>query len=203
MTRRAAFLDRDGTLIEERHYPADPTAVVLIPGTAAALRALADAGYALVVVTNQSGIARGLYAEAAFQAVQQRVTALLAEHGVRLDGVFHCPHHPAYSGPCDCRKPAVGLFRRAAGQLGIDPAASIYVGDRVRDVQPALALGGRGFLVRTGYGASEAEHAPPGIVIVDDLAAVAAHVGAVSGAAGGAATQAERPFRVDTPEAPE
>jgi D-glycero-D-manno-heptose 1,7-bisphosphate phosphatase len=171
--RRGAFLDRDGTIIQEREYLADPAGVELVPGAAAALRAVAAAGYALVLVTNQSGIARGLYSEADFRAVQHRLEELLAADGVHFDAVFHCPHHPDVTGPCDCRKPATGMHRRAAALLGIDLAASVYAGDRLRDVLPAVELGGRGFLVRTGYGADEAPGAPAGVQVIDDLPALA------------------------------
>jgi D-glycero-D-manno-heptose 1,7-bisphosphate phosphatase len=178
--RRAAFLDRDGTLIDEREFLADPDDVAIVPGAPAALRSIRDAGFALVVITNQSGIARGLYSEREFAAVQRRLESMLAAEGVTLDGVFHCPHHPDFSGPCDCRKPATGMFRLAADRLGLDLAASIYVGDRVRDVLPALELGGRGFLVTTGYGSAEATAAPAGVRVVAGLADVALAVG-VSG----------------------
>lgn len=177
MSRPAAFVDRDGTVIREREYLADPAGVELLPGALAGLRALSAAGYALVLVSNQSGIARGLYDEAAYQAVQARVLALLAAGGVPVAGSFHCPHHPDFTGPCDCRKPAPGLFLRAAGELDLDPARSIFVGDRLRDVDAARDLGGRGFLVRTGYGASEAERAGQDLVVCDDLAGVAAAAG--------------------------
>ncbi|HEX6307880.1 MAG TPA: HAD-IIIA family hydrolase [Longimicrobiales bacterium] len=170
---RALFLDRDGTLIDEAHYLADPERVRLIPGAAPALAALHDAGWALVVVTNQSGIARGLYSEAEFRAVQERLEALLAQEGVRLDLVLYCPHHPDFTGPCDCRKPGLGMYRAAAAALDVDLRESVYVGDRVKDVLPALATGGRGYLVRTGYGAAESEDAPPDVAVVEDLAAVA------------------------------
>lgn len=173
MTRAAVFLDRDGTIIEEARYLSDPERVSLIPGAAGALAALRSAGYALVVVTNQSGIARGLYSEDDFRAVQARVEELLAEAGVRLDGVLHCPHHPDFTGPCECRKPGLGMYRQAEAALGLDLAASIYVGDRLRDVLPALATGGHGYLVRTGYGDAEAERVPPGIEVIDDLPALA------------------------------
>jgi D-glycero-D-manno-heptose 1,7-bisphosphate phosphatase len=123
--RAAVFLDRDGTIIEEAEYLADPHALVLLPGAAEALRALSAAGYPLVVVTNQSGIARGLYSEDEFRAVQARLYAVLAERGVRLDAVLHCPHHPDFTGPCDCRKPALGMYRKAQEALGLDLAASI------------------------------------------------------------------------------
>ncbi len=171
--RPAAFLDRDGTLIVEKEYLADPAGVELIPRAAEALRTLAAAGYRLVVVTNQSGIARGYYTEADFLAVQRRVEERFAEAGVRFNGVYFCPHHPEITGPCDCRKPGLGMYRRAARELGLDPARSIYVGDRVTDVIPARELGGLGFLVRTGYGELHAAQAPPGVLVVDDLAEVA------------------------------
>lgn len=171
--RRAAFLDRDGTLIVEREYLSDPAGVELIPGSARALRELAGAGFALVVVTNQSGIARGRYDEDAFRRVQQRVEELFAAESVRFEAVHFCPHHPDITGPCDCRKPALGMYRRAARELGLDLARSVYVGDKVSDVEPALELGGSGYLVRTGYGTREAERAPSGIVVVDDLEGVA------------------------------
>ena len=170
--KRAAFLDRDGTIIEEVQYLADPAGVALVPGAAEGLRDIRRAGFELVVVTNQSGIARGYYSENEFRAVQNRVDLLLAETGVQLDAVLHCPHHPDFTGPCDCRKPALGLYERARTALGIDLAASIYVGDRLSDVLPALATGGTGYLVRTGYGRDYAPHVPPGIEVVDDLRAV-------------------------------
>lgn len=176
MSRAAVFLDRDGTVVEEAHYLADPERVVLVPGAAAAMRSLADAGYALVIVTNQSGIARGLYTEAEFFAVQQRVEQLLAVEGVTVDLALFCPHHPEFSGACDCRKPGLGMYREAQRRLGLDLARSVYVGDRVKDVLPALATGGRGFLVRTGYGAAEAADAPAEVEIVSDLGAVARRV---------------------------
>jgi D-glycero-D-manno-heptose 1,7-bisphosphate phosphatase len=169
--RRAAFVDRDGTITLERDYLADPEGAVLAPNAAAGLRRLSTAGFALVVVTNQSGIARGLYGADDFAAVQRRVERLLAEEGVTLDGVYHCPHHPDFTGWCDCRKPALGLYRRAAGALGLDLARSLYIGDRLKDVLPAAAAGGRGILVRTGFGVEQAADAPPDVAVVDDLLA--------------------------------
>lgn len=174
--RPAAFLDRDGTVIVERHYLADPAGVELVPGAAPALRALREAGFALVLVTNQSGIARGIIRLEEFQAVQRRLEALLAAEGVQLDGVFFCPHHPEFTGPCDCRKPALGLYRQAAREHGLDLVRSVFIGDRLGDVVPAQALGGAGYLVRTGYGEAEAPQASAGIVVSADLAAAVAHV---------------------------
>lgn len=179
--RPAVFMDRDGTLIAERDYLADPGGVVLVPGAAEALRALRRAGYALVVVTNQSGIARGLYTLDDYQTVAVRLDRVLAEAGVTVDATRFCPHHPDFSGPCTCRKPGTGMYREAASELGLDPAASWYVGDKVSDVAPAFALGGRGVLVRTGYGRDQEKVVPAGIVVADDLAAAAAVILAASG----------------------
>ena len=153
--RPGVFLDRDGTLIEDPGYLADPEAVRLLPGAAEAVARLNRGGRPVVVVTNQSGIARGLLTEAQYLATEARLDALLAEHGARVAAHYFCPHHPEFTGPCDCRKPAPLLFRRAAERLGLDLAASWWVGDRMRDVQPAAALGGRGLLVLTGAGREE------------------------------------------------
>ena len=167
------FLDRDGTLVEERDYLADPDRVSLVPGVGAALADLRDAGLALVVVTNQSGIARGLYREEDYRSVAARLDALLAAEGVVLDGSYHCPHHPDFTGPCQCRKPAPGMYRAAAGDLDLALERSWYVGDKLSDVLPALSLGGTGILVRTGYGRESEEALPGGVRVVDDLAEAA------------------------------
>ena len=163
------FIDRDGTLITERSYLADPDGVTLVPGAVSALHALRRAGFALVTVTNQSGIARGLYHEGDYHAVADRLAKVLAEAGVPPDDVQYCPHHPDVTGPCDCRKPGTGMYLRSAALLGLDPGASYYVGDKVTDVLPAVALGGRGILVRTGYGKDHEGALPPGVRVADDL----------------------------------
>jgi len=186
--RPAAFLDRDGTVIVEREYLSDPAGVVLVPGAVEALRLLADAGYALVIVTNQSGIGRGLYTEADYQAVRLRLDELLAEGGVILDGSWHCPDDPR-SGEVPCRKPNTGMHRAAAAALALDLSRSVFIGDRVGDVLPAQEFGGRGFLVRTGYGREHEGRTPPGARVVDDLLA-AAHVVAGSGAGAAGAPDA-------------
>jgi len=169
--RPAVFLDRDGTLIEDRHYLRDPAQVRLLPGAAAAVRRLDQAGRPIVVVTNQSGIARGLLTEADYTAAARRLEELLAADGARLAGKYHCPHLPEISGPCECRKPGPLLYRRAADQLNLDLARSWWVGDRLRDIAGAARFGGRGLLVRTGAAASEAEAAAAqGWPSVPDLA---------------------------------
>ena len=145
--RPAVFLDRDGTIIEDPGYLGDPERLRLLPGAAQAIGRLNRAGIPVVVVTNQSGIARGLLDEAAYQATRARLDRALADEGARLDGHYHCPHHPDITGPCDCRKPGLLLYRRAARELSLDLEASWWIGDRPRDVEPATALGGRGILV--------------------------------------------------------
>ncbi len=164
--RPAAFVDRDGTLIFERGDLGHPDGVELIPGSAAAVRRLKDAGLLVVLVTNQSGIARGLFTTDDFHAVQERMIELLAAEGVTLDRVYFCPHHPDVTGPCDCRKPASGMYREAEDELGIDLSRSVYVGDRWRDVGVTEEVGGTPFLVRTGAGG---QGAPEGFETVADL----------------------------------
>lgn len=171
---KAAFLDRDGTIIVEKHYLANPEDILLAAGAVAGMRALRAAGFKLVIVTNQSGIARGLYSEADFRAVQDRLEAMLKEQGIVFDDVQYCPHHPDFTGACECRKPGLGMYRAAARKLNLDLANSVYVGDRLKDVLPAEAFGGRGILVGTGYGLEEGRDAPAWVERAADLAEVAA-----------------------------
>lgn len=145
--RRAAFLDRDGTIIEDTGFVRDPGGVVLLPGAAEAITRLNDAGWVVVVVTNQSGIARGLLTEKEYVAVAARVGEVLAARGARIDATWMCPHHPDVSGPCDCRKPGLKHYLAAAERFGIDLTKSVFVGDRPSDIEPAKALGGRGILL--------------------------------------------------------
>lgn len=147
MARPAAFLDRDGTIIEEAHYLARPEQVRLVPGAAAAIASLNAAGIAVVVVTNQSGIARGVFDVAAYERVHARVAELLARERATIDASYYCPHHPDFTGPCDCRKPGVALYARAISDLGLDPTRSLFAGDRLRDVTAALHFGGLGILI--------------------------------------------------------
>jgi D-glycero-D-manno-heptose 1,7-bisphosphate phosphatase len=169
--RPAVFLDRDGTLIEDRHYLRDPDQVRLLSGAADAVRRLNAAAIPAVVVTNQSGIARGLLTEADYSATARRLDELLAAAGARLDGDYHCPHLPDVTGPCDCRKPGPLLYQRAARDLDLDLAASWWVGDRERDLGAADRFGGRAILVLTGAGLDEMRQ--PRDVAPDLLTAVA------------------------------
>jgi D-glycero-D-manno-heptose 1,7-bisphosphate phosphatase len=154
--KAAVFLDRDGTIIEDPGYLADADGVRLLPGAAEAIASLNRAGRPAVVVTNQSGIARGLLTREQYLATERRLDTLLQERGARLDAHYYCPHYPDLTGPCTCRKPGIQLFVRASEDLGLDLQASWWVGDRVRDVLPAESVGGRGLLVLTGDGMKEA-----------------------------------------------
>ncbi len=166
----AVFLDRDGTIVEDPGFLHEPDKVTLLPGAAAAIRRLNEAGYRVILVTNQSGIARGRYAVRDYEAVQERLGALLTAHGARLDGAYFCPHHPQFSGPCECRKPGVKLFRDAQAAFDIDFARSWWVGDRLSDVQPARVLGGQGILVATGEGnLHQGQARALGVMVVADL----------------------------------
>ena len=145
--KRAVFLDRDGTLINDPGYARDPDQVQLLPGVAAAVRQLIQSCLLAIVVTNQSGIARGLLTEGEYRSIEARVDSLLAAEGARLEAHYFCPHLPEISGPCECRKPGTLLYRQAAQRFSIDLAGSWWVGDRLRDVEPATALGGQGILL--------------------------------------------------------
>jgi histidinol-phosphate phosphatase family protein len=147
MSRPVAFLDRDGTVMHDAHYLADPAGVRLIDGAAAAIARLRRAGIAVVIVTNQSGIARGRITVAQYESVRARLDALLQAAGASVDGTYHCPHHPDVDGPCDCRKPGPALYARAIAELGLDGARAAFVGDRWSDLEGATAFRGLGLLV--------------------------------------------------------
>jgi D-glycero-D-manno-heptose 1,7-bisphosphate phosphatase len=157
MSRRAAFIDRDGVLNEDHAYVHRIADFEFIPGAIEALKRLQDSGYLLVVITNQSGIARGIYTESDYNVLDAYLRERLSEAGVTLDSVQYCPHLPDaqvehYRRECDCRKPKPGMILRAASLLDIDLARSVLVGDRSSDVQAGRAAGvGRCFLVRSGH----------------------------------------------------
>lgn len=167
----AVFLDRDGTVIEDPGHLHEPGKVKLLPGAAEAIRRLNEHGYLAITVSNQSGIARGLYTVAEYTAVQRRLVELLEGHGAHLDGAYFCPHHPRFTGSCECRKPGPKLYLQAQEAFDIDFARSWWVGDRLSDVQPALALGGHGILVATGEGnLHQGQARALGVMVVADLA---------------------------------
>lgn len=146
-SRPALFLDRDGTIIRDTGYIRDPNAVELTPGTAMALRLAHNLQWPVIVITNQSGIARGIVKHEEYEAVRKRTGELLAEFGAFIDAEYFCPHHPDFTGPCDCRKPGLALYEQAIRDHAVDAAASAFIGDRWRDIAPALHYGGRGILV--------------------------------------------------------
>lgn len=140
--RRFVFLDRDGTLVRDSGYVHGLEDYALLPAVVSGLLRLQEAGFALAIVTNQSGIGRGFYDEAQFEAFQRHLVADLARHGVRIEATFHCPHRP--DAGCDCRKPAPGLLWRARDALGADLARSWVIGDAQSDVDAARSAGCRG-----------------------------------------------------------
>jgi D-glycero-D-manno-heptose 1,7-bisphosphate phosphatase len=175
--RPAVFLDRDGTIVEDPGYLHEPDKVRLLPGAGEVIHRLNESGYLVVTVSNQSGIARGFYTAADYEAVQRRLAELLASQDAHLDASYYCPHHPSFGGPCDCRKPKTKLFRDAEAALGIDLGASWWVGDRLSDVKPVRALGGRAILVATGQGTLHQGQARAlGVTVVADLEAAAREI---------------------------
>jgi histidinol-phosphate phosphatase family protein len=157
--RPIVFLDRDGTLIEERGYLRDPRKVKLLPSVIEGLKRLRTHRLAAVVISNQSGVARGLISRREVKAVNGRLLALLRRGGARVDGLFWCPHGP--EDHCPCRKPKLGLLKRAARELRLPWRRSISVGDRWGDVAIGRRTGGRGVLVLTGYGRQAAREKRP------------------------------------------
>ena len=182
--QRAVFLDRDGTIIEEAGYPDRLERIVFFPFSVDAVRTLNHAGFAVVVVTNQSGIGRGIVPEPFVAEAHDYIAERMRAGGARIDAFHYCRHHPdapdaALRGPCDCRKPQPGLLRRAAAELRLDLARSFMVGDRWQDIAAGRAVGARGVLVRTGVGREQERRADarlPDTLVVDDLAAAAAWI---------------------------
>ena len=176
-TRPAVFLDRDGTINLDAGYIDRLERFELYPFAIDAIRLLRQAGYLAIVITNQAGVAQGLYDEAFVETTAQFLASRAELGNTRIDGHYYCPHSPdavvdRYRVDCECRKPKAGLARRAAAELGIDLGRSVVIGDRWRDIAVARAVGARGVLVKTGYGATEALRPPPGLsadAVCEDL----------------------------------
>jgi len=154
----AIFLDRDGTINEEVGYLDSPDKLVIFPSAFEAVRLINQSGRKTIVVTNQAGIARGLFGEGLVEEIHQILQAVFRKKGAFIDAFYYCPHHPTegfppYRQSCDCRKPAPGLFLRAARELNLDLSASWMIGDRYNDIEAAHRAGAKGILVKTGYGA--------------------------------------------------
>lgn len=170
--RKAAFLDRDGTIIVEKDYLSDPDQAVLESGAVEGLRMLAGAGFELIVVSNQSGVGRGMFGLEQAHAVNARVAELLSAQGITIAGWYMCPHAPDQT--CDCRKPLPGLVLQAARELNLELTGAVVIGDKRSDVELGHAIGGTGLLVTTGHGLHDADWAhAAGVPCFADLKAAA------------------------------
>ncbi len=163
----AVFLDRDGTINEQMGYINHLSRFHLLPGVEQAIRSLNEYGLPVIVVTNQSGLARGYFPESLLDAVHAKMHRLLAEKGAHVDGLYICPHHPEakeerFRRNCNCRKPKTGLLQQAAAELGLDLQRSYVVGDRWSDLRCGAAVGATTILVLTGYGRGDASYIGPG-----------------------------------------
>ena len=164
--KSAVFLDRDGTINEQMGYINHISRFHLLPGAAKAIKRLNDAGIPVVVVSNQSGLARGYFPEELLTEVHKKMQTQLAEKGARVDAIYYCPHHPEakearFKETCACRKPKPGLIYRAAKEMQLDPEISFVVGDRWSDIKTAAQCGARSILVRTGYGRGDEKYIGP------------------------------------------
>ncbi|MDD2580790.1 MAG: D-glycero-beta-D-manno-heptose 1,7-bisphosphate 7-phosphatase [Desulfuromonadaceae bacterium] len=171
--RRAVFLDRDGTINIEKEYLCQVKEFEFIPGAPEAIRLLNQAGILVVVVTNQSGVARGYYTEDDVHNLHRHIDRELERSGAHVDAWLYCPHHPAgrgsYALPCNCRKPLPGMLQEASVRHGIDLEKSTMIGDKRADIAAGKAAGCHTILVRTGYGAADEEYVGPETVVCDDL----------------------------------
>jgi D-glycero-D-manno-heptose 1,7-bisphosphate phosphatase len=168
LAKRFVLIDRDGTLIVEKHYLSDPHALELIPDAAPALRRLLDAGWGVCVITNQAGVGRGFFDMQQLDKVHRRLEEMLAQYGVKLDGLYLCPHDPKDN--CYCRKPSPGLVHKAIAAHGFDPKEAWVIGDKDSDIELGNSVGAKSILVRTGYGKNY-ERASSADFVVDDLVA--------------------------------
>ncbi len=166
MARPAVFLDRDGTINEQMGYINHISRFILLEKAAAGIRMLNDAGIPVVVISNQSGLARGYFPAALLDRVNAKMKSDLAGEGARVDGIYCCPHHPdarvaGMAVKCECRKPRPGMLHQAAVDLDLDLERSYVVGDRWSDLKAAAAVGAKGILVLTGYGRGDLEYIGP------------------------------------------
>ena len=164
--KKAVFLDRDGTINKEANYLSHPGQIELISGSAEGIKLLNENGFTVVVITNQSGVARGIIEEEKLPLIKDRLCCLLEEKGAKIDGYYYCPHYPdgkieKYALKCDCRKPEPGMLRQAAEDLDIELKGSYVVGDKACDLKLGKNVGAVAIMVRTGYGESEVENYEP------------------------------------------
>src|SRR5437016_2721197 len=174
-SNRAVFLDRDGTIMEDSNYVGDVKRVLVIPGAAAALKRLHDAGYKLFIITNQSGVGRGYFSHEAVEAIHAHLDDYFGRHGVRFDRYYVCPHHPEDN--CDCRKPKPKFLLDAAREYGLDPSRCFMVGDRTSDIQAGINAGVPTILVLTGVGRETlTKHEVKPDHVAEDIGAAAAWI---------------------------
>jgi D-glycero-D-manno-heptose 1,7-bisphosphate phosphatase len=166
---KVIVLDRDGTIVIDRHYLSDPADLEFLPGAAVGLRKMSDMGFRLAVITNQSGIARGFFSLARLNEVHERLSQMLRSIGVRLEGIYSCPHGPEDG--CNCRKPKLELMRQASKELGFDMSQSIVIGDKDSDIEFGRRAGATTMLVSQPGSRSAASPAPD--FIVENLSAAA------------------------------
>lgn len=173
---KAVFLDRDGTVTEEVGYLLDPGMMRLIPGVGDAIRRLNAAGFKVVLVTNQSGVARGYFPESLVHEAHGLLVRMLSAYGAVLDGIYYCPHHPTAGGSkytlvCNCRKPETGLIERAAKDLSIDLRQSYMIGDKWSDIETGQRAGMKSILVKTGFAPDDPGNTRPAHVKEPDFIA--------------------------------
>ncbi|MFX0032337.1 MAG: D-glycero-beta-D-manno-heptose 1,7-bisphosphate 7-phosphatase [Promethearchaeota archaeon] len=156
-TNKAIFLDRDGVINEEVSHLSDPDNFKFIEGSIEAIRILKNLGYLLIVITNQAGIARGYFSEETLNEIHNKMKRILYENNLKLDDIFYCPHHPDFTGPCNCRKPNPGMILKAKEIYNINLRESFMVGDTLKDIETGIAAECQTVLVLTGYGKEERE----------------------------------------------
>jgi len=158
---RAIFLDRDGVINKEANYLSNPEDFEFIEGSIEALKTLKRKGYLLIIVTNQAGIAKGYFTEETLKEMHEKMNLILRQNGVLLDDIFYCPHHPEFTGPCNCRKPKPGMIFKAKEKFKINLEDSFIVGDTLNDIQTGIAARCKTALVLTGYGEDEQQKIGP------------------------------------------
>ena len=153
--KRAIFLDRDGVINKEVNHLSNPAQFEFIPGSIEALKILKQKGFLLIVITNQAGIARGLFSEETLNQIHNKMRRILNQNKIILDDIFYCPHHPDFTGACNCRKPKPGMILKAQRKYNIKLQASFMVGDTLSDIETGIAANCKTVLVLTGYGLEE------------------------------------------------
>jgi D-glycero-D-manno-heptose 1,7-bisphosphate phosphatase len=174
---KVVILDRDGTMVIDRGYLSDPAGLEFEPGAAEGLKWLYSHGYRLVVITNQSGVGRGLFTIERLEAMNERLNIMVEETGAKLEGIYYCPHAP--DDGCTCRKPELGLLMRAASELGFDPKSAIMIGDKESDIEFGRRAGATTVLIATGASAAHVRIEPD--IIAPNLMEAARAIIALSG----------------------